>query len=219
MGALAGRLRAELRRGVFGAGWRGALVCVALAAADYVASLGYDYLNHGPYRLFLRTALDQALPVVPLFAVPYVSLEPYIYASLLVFLLFRARIFQSAVLSMILTFLVAYLCFALIQTYVDRPHLTGDDVFTGMVRAVYAGDHPYNDFPSLHVATSTVVAIHWWRFGRWWTLPLLVWTVLIVMSTVLIRQHYLADVAGGLALAGASSALFLRFLDRRPVPA
>ena len=219
MGQVAARLRAELRRGVLGAGWRGAALCVALAAADYLASLGYDYLNHGPSRLFLRTPLDQALPVVPVFAVPYVSLEPYLYGSLFVFLFFRVRVFQSAVLSMILTFLVAYLCFAFIQTYVDRPHLAGTDVFSGMVRAVYAGDQPYNDFPSLHVATSTVVAIHWWRFGRWWTLPLLAWTALIVMSTVLIRQHYLADVAGGLVLAAATSWLFLRLFDRAPAPA
>jgi membrane-associated phospholipid phosphatase len=212
-------LRAELRRGVFGIGWQGAAFCVALGIADYVASLGYDYLNHGPYRLFLRSPIDQALPVVPLFAVPYVSLQPYIYASLVVFLLFRARAFQSAVLSMIATFLVAYLFFAVLQTYVDRPVLTGQDMFTRMVRDVYAGDHPYNDFPSLHVATSTVIAIHWWRFGRWWTAPLIAWTALIVMSTVLIRQHYVVDIAGGLVLAGATSWLCLKLLDREPARA
>jgi len=210
------RLRTWLKGGIFFIGWKGAAACVALGVADYVASLGYDYLNHGPYRLFLRSPIDQALPVVPLFVVPYDSLQPFIYGSLVVFLLVRARIFQSAVLSMIVTFLVSYVFFAFLQTYVDRPVLAGTDVFTRMVRDVYAGDHPFNDFPSLHVSTSTIIAIHWWRFGRRWTVPLIIWAGLIAASTVMIRQHYVADIAGGLVLAFATSLFFLGRLDRRP---
>lgn len=214
--SLPARLGRELRRGVLFIGWKGAAFCVALGVADYVASLGYDYLNHGPYRLFLRSPIDQALPVVPLFVVPYVSLQPFIYGSLVIFLLFRVRVFQSAVLSMIATFLVSYVFFAFLQTYVDRPVLTGGDVLTKMVRDVYAGDHPFNDFPSLHVSTSTIIAIHWWRFGRKLTWPLLAWAGLIAMSTVMVKQHYVVDIAGGLSLAFGTSWFFLRLLDREP---
>jgi membrane-associated phospholipid phosphatase len=213
------RLRTELGHGVFHAGWRAALLCVALGAADYVASLGYDYLNHGPYRLFLRTPIDQALPVVPIFAIPYVSLEPFIYGSLVVFLVFRVRIFQSAVASMIVTFLVSYAFFAFLQTYVDRPVLTGTDPLTQLIRGVYATDQPYNDFPSLHVSTSTIIAIHWWRFGRRWSLPLIVWAGLVALSTVMVKQHYVPDIAGGLVLAFATSLFFLDVFRARRVPA
>ncbi len=215
MAGLAARLRTELRRGILFMGWKGAAFCIALGAADYVASLGYDYLNHGPYRLFLRSPIDQALPVVPLFVVPYVSLQPFIYGSLVVFLLFRARIFQSAVLSMIATFLVSYIFFAFLQTYVDRPVLTGDDLFSRMVRDVYAGDHPYNDFPSLHVSTSVIIAIHWWRLNRKYTWPLLIWAGLIAISTVMVKQHYVVDIAGGLILAFGTSWFFHRVIDSK----
>lgn len=202
------RLREELKEGVFHAGWKTAAACVGLGVADYVASLGYDYLNHGPNRLFLRTPIDQALPVVPVFAVPYVSLEPFIYGSLVVFLLFRARLFQSAVSSMIVTFLISYVFFAFLQTYVDRPVLTANDPFTEMIRGVYASDHPYNDFPSLHVSTSTIIAIHWWKFSRrsW---PLVLWAGLVALSTVMVKQHYVPDIAGGLVLAFGTSLVFL----------
>jgi membrane-associated phospholipid phosphatase len=205
-----------LRHGVFGVGWRGAASCIALGVADYVTSLGYELLNHGPYRLFLRSPIDQALPVVPIFVVPYVSLQPFIYGSLVIFLLFRARIFQSAVLSMIVTFLVSYAFFAFLQTYVERPVLTGDDTLTRMIRDVYAGDHPFNDFPSLHVSTSAIIAIHWWRFNRRFGPLPAIWAALIAMSTVLVRQHYLADVVGGLILAFGTSLLFLRLIDPEP---
>lgn len=210
------RLRDELRRGVFGIGWKGAAICVALGVADYITSLGYEALNHGPYRFFLRSPIDQALPVVPIFVVPYVSLQPFIYGSLVIFLLFRARVFQSAVLSMIATFLVSYVFFAVMQTYVERPVLTGGDVFTRMIRDVYAGDHPFNDFPSLHVSLSAIIAIHWWRFSRRFGPVPAIWAALIAMSTVLVRQHYLADVAGGLILAFCTSLFFLRLIDREP---
>lgn len=213
--ATADRLLGPFRGGVLFAGWKVAALCVGLAIADYLTSLGYDYLNHGPYRLFLRTPLDQALPVVPVFAIPYVSLEPFIYASLVIFLLFRVRIFESAVLSMIATFLVSYLFFAFLQTYVDRPVLTGDDLFTNLIRGVYASDQPFNDFPSLHVSTSTIIAIHWWRFGRRWTLPIIAWAALIALSTVMVKQHYAPDVAGGLVLAFATSLFFLRVTGRQ----
>jgi membrane-associated phospholipid phosphatase len=207
------RIRSELRRGVFFIGWKGAALCIALGVANYVTSLGYDYLNHGPYRLFLRTAIDQALPVVPLFVVPYVSLKPFLYVSLTIFLLFRARVFQSAVLSMIVTFLVSYVFFAVLQTYVDRPALTGSDPLTGMIRDVYAGDHPFNDFPSLHVSLSAIIAIHWWRVSRTLAWPLVIWAALIAMSTVMVKQHYVVDIAGGLIVAFASSLFFLRLFD------
>jgi membrane-associated phospholipid phosphatase len=114
------------------------------------------------------------------------------------------------------TFLVSYLFFAFLQTYVDRPALTGGDVFTRMVRDVYAGDQPFNDFPSLHVATSTIIAIHLWRFSRRFTWPLIIWAALIAMSTVMVRHHYVADIAGGLILAFGTSLFFLRLMNPEP---
>jgi hypothetical protein len=55
------RLPKALGRGVLFLGWKVTALYVALGVPDYVASLGYDYLNHGPYRLFLRSPIDQAL--------------------------------------------------------------------------------------------------------------------------------------------------------------
>ncbi len=80
------------------------------------------------------------------------------------------------------------------------------------MRLVYASDQPYNDFPSLHTSLSTIVAIHWWRIDRRAGWGAAAWSVLIIASTLLIHQHYLADVGGGLALGIAASALSLRML-------
>ncbi len=205
-------LKRYFGRGIFGTGWSNALIGLALAVAIYLANEVYFVLNHGPAVWNLRTALDAALPVVPPFVVPYVSLDPLVYFTLIVFLLFRTKVFQSAGLSMLAAFFVSYLFYYFFQTEVIRPTLSGADLFTRMIRDVYAGDNPYNDFPSLHTSVSTILAIHWLRFDRRAGILASIWAALIVASTVLIKQHYVADVVSGLLLGFGASWLFIRLI-------
>ena len=209
-GAMVRWLRSQMRRGVFGERWSVALATLLLLAAWYGMSLLYAPLNHGPNRIFLRTPLDQAIPVVPVFVIPYVSLTPYIAATMALLLLLRVRLLRSAAAAMIIAWLVSYAFYVFLQSYVARPELTGGDPLTALIRTVYAGDQPYNDFPSLHTSLSTIVAVHWWRVDRRAGLAAGAWTLLIVASTVLIHQHYLADLAGGLLLAAIACLVGLR---------
>ena len=208
-------LRAQLRSGIFGQSPRGATFTLALGAVAIVTSLFYDALNHGPYVLFLRTPLDDLIPVVGPFAIPYVSLRPFVYGSALLFLLFRARIYRSAALSMTITLVVSYAFYAFAQSYIERPVLTGTDVFSQMIREVYAGDQPYNDFPSLHASLSTIFAIHWWRVDRRIGPAVAIWVALIVVSTVFVKQHYVADMVAGVLLAFAASWVSRRVVGER----
>ena len=204
----------HFKQGVFGAGWRTIALAILMAVGVYVASKGYALLNHGPYRLFLRTPLDERMPLVKVFVLPYVTLEPATYLTLVAFLLFRVRVYQSAAMSVIGAFLVSYVFFFLLQTYVDRPHVVGDDTLSKMVRAVYAADNPYNDFPSLHVSLSAVLALHWARVGRGWGWLWMTWAAVVIAATQLIHQHYLLDIAGGLVVAVTVSHWFLgRFVE------
>src|SRR4029077_11618891 len=124
----------------------------------------------------LETSADRALPVVPVFAIPYVSLIPYIGVSLIAFLFFRVRIYRSAAITMIIVWFISYAFYFLLQSYIARPQITGTDVFSGIIRSIYASDRPHNDFPSLHTSLSTVIAIHWWRLDRRTGIPAAVWT-------------------------------------------
>lgn len=188
----------------------GLIVSLLLIPAILGTNLIYDSLNHGPNRIFLETPLDRALPVVPIFAIPYVSLIPYIGVSLLAFLFFRVRVYRSAAVTMIIVWFISYAFYFFLQSYIARPAITGTDPFSGMIRSIYASDQPYNDFPSLHTSLSTIIAIHWWRFDRRIGIAAAIWTALIVASTVFVKQHYLADVAGGLVLATGTSWVVMR---------
>ncbi len=198
-------LKTQLRQGIFGQGWVNAVGCLVLAVGVYLTSKIYDLLNHGPNVIFLKTPLDDLIPVVKPFIIPYVSLEPFIYTTLVLFLIFRARIFQSATLAMIVVWFVSYAFYFFLQSFIIRPSLTGEDVLTKMILQVYASDNPFNDFPSLHTSLSTVLAIHWRRVDRRIGVPVALWVALIVLSTVFVKQHYVPDVIGGLILAFGAS--------------
>jgi membrane-associated phospholipid phosphatase len=208
-------LRKWFGKGVFFAGWRNALVSIVLAVCVFVTNEIYAILNHGPAVLHLQTPLDEALPVVPVFVVPYVSLNLFVYTTLVLFLLFQNRVFQSACLSMILVWIVSYGFYIFLQSEMIRPVLTGGDVFTRMIRDVYAGDNPFNCFPSLHTSMSTILAIHWLRVDRRIGFVVACWTALIVASTVLVKQHYLADLAAGLVLAFGVASLVWWWLRQK----
>ena len=212
-------LREQLRLGILGQRWRGAIVTLALGLIAIVTSLFYDALNHGPSVFFLRTPIDDLIPIVGPFVIPYVSLRPFIYASAAVFLFFRARIYRSAAVSMTVVLLISYAFYVFAQTYIDRPALGGDDLFSRMIKDVYASDQPYNDFPSLHASLSTVFAIHWLRVDRRVGLPIAIWAGLIVVSTVFVKQHYVPDVIAGVLLAYVTSRVAVRLLVERGRPA
>ena len=208
-------LRQQLTSGILGQGWRAAAISLALGLIAIVTSLFYDALNHGPNVLFLRTPVDDLIPVVGPFVIPYVSLRPFIYASAAVFLFFRVRVYRSAAVSMTVVLLVSYAFYVFAQTYIDRPVLGGDDLFSRMIRDVYASDQPYNDFPSLHASLSTVFALHWLRVDRRVGLSIAIWAGLIVISTVFVKQHYVPDVVAGVLLASVTSWWALRRLAAR----
>jgi membrane-associated phospholipid phosphatase len=201
--------------GIFGTGWKNALLSLVLAGAVYLTNLIYAYLNHGPAVLNLKTALDAALHVVPIFVIPYVSLQPIIYITLIVLLLTRTRIFQSVSLALIIAMFVSYGFYYFLQSEVVRPVLTSTDIFTRMIQDVYLGDKPFNDFPSLHTSLSTIVALHWFKVDRRLGIAIALWTVLIVASTVLIKQHYVADILSGLLLASGASWLTMRIFLKK----
>ena len=200
--------------GIQDAGRRDVLLALVLGAVSGAAYLIYPVLNHGPGKIFLRTPLDRAIPLVPVMVIPYLSLIPLIIAAAVVFAIADVRRFQAFALAVTLAMLASYLVYALAQSYVIRPSPAGRDWLTAAVRHVYSLDRPYNDFPSLHTSLATIVAVSWlrthWRTG----VAIAVWCALVIASTVLIHQHYLADVAGGLAVAWLAVTASDRILSR-----
>ena len=55
-------------------------------------------------------------------------------------------------------------------------------------------DSPANCLPSLHVSTSLISALAFWRESRWKTWLYMIWAIAISITTMTTKQHYFIDV-------------------------
>ena len=103
-----------------------------------------------------------------------------------------------------------------------RPDLTnaGDGVFLNVVRFLYKIDTPTNIFPSMHVfnATASCIALcqnERCRKNRIFTVAQIVLGISIVLSTMFLKQHSVADVMTALILNILCYQLFYKVIPAR----
>ena len=159
-------------------------------------------------------AWELEMPFVPVFIVPYMSIDLFFVAS---FLLCADRIevrsHARRIALAIFTAGLVFLAFPLTVGY-PRPDVSG---WTGeLFRLLWSFDKPHNLVPSLHVALASllwpVYARHTNRWLRW---LVHVWFTLIVASPVLIWQHHVLDVATGALLGQVCMFAIPKRRDRR----
>ena len=142
----------------------------------------------------LTTALDRATPLVPGWLYVYALLFVSSYLPILVI---RDRhLFRRVAIAALGLEVCALSTFVLYPVRMTlRPELPAADSLTswGMQLAYYL-DEPVNCFPSLHVAAAALAAASVWKVDRVLSVAATVLMVLISASTMLVKQHYVADV-------------------------
>lgn len=162
-------------------------------------------------------ALDRALPLVPGWSVVYGSL--FVAAFLLVFVVHQQELVRRTFLAFLTIWLFSYACFLAYPTSAPRhPAVIGDGFFEWALRAVYSADVKYNCFPSLHVAQCFLAAFTCYRVHRGVGGVAIVWAVLVGLSTLFTKQHYVVDVIAGAFLAYAAYRAFLHDYPRAAIP-
>lgn len=187
----------------------------------FIPELAAGRTLHAP-----ELALDRLIPVIPGCALVYGAL--YLFLIVLPVLTVRdEEHIRRTVAAYLTVWIAAYVCFAAFPTVAPRPsEVTGAGFGAWGLRALYSADPPYNCFPSLHVAHSFVSALSCHRVHHWVGAGSLIAASLVALSTLFTKQHYVLDVAAGMALAALASAIFLgRYprervsdLDRRTAP-
>jgi membrane-associated phospholipid phosphatase len=165
-----------------------------------LTALGYLLLNKQTEHLhYLNIGIDGLIPFVPVFAVPYLLFLPVFWLVFLYSFLKRKR-FSALAMTIIIVHLISYLFFVFYQTEVLRPQIAGTGLFDNLVRFVYSHDAPYNDFPSLHSALAAVLATYFIVIKSKWSTFYVLFALLVVISTLLIKQHYVVDAVFGIVL-------------------
>jgi membrane-associated phospholipid phosphatase len=163
-------------------------------------SAAYSLANHfhlrTPHQLPL-SFLDKAVPYSP-WAMP-IYLSHFIFLPVVLLSLRSYPVFLRALKAMALASAFGCVVFVVCPTTFPRVASTG--FWFSFLHLI---DTPANCFPSLHVALAAIAAWALREDGRPWAPVGGAWALAIIFSTVLVKQHYAADSAGGLLLAGAA---------------
>lgn len=162
--------------------------------------------------------LDDVLSLVPAAALVYGALYAFLIV-LPVLIVQQDELIRRTVWAYLTVWSVAYVCFLVYPTVAPRPvAVTGTGFAVWGLQFLYDADPPFNCFPSLHVAHSFVSALACHRVNRRLGFIAIMCAAVVALSTLLTKQHYVADVGAGVLLAYAAHALFLRGHERTSVP-
>lgn len=171
---------------------------VALVLSYVSCILGYKIINSLPAQgTNITTPLDDKIPFIQYFVIPYYSWYILVAFSFFYIYMKDNEVFYKFATCMTLTMSSALIIFLFFQTTVTRPTIIGDDFFSNLVRNIYSVDNPVNCCPSLHVSISLVCTIWVRRVSDSNVIKSSVFVVglLIVLSTLFIKQHVILDVA------------------------
>ena len=149
-------------------------------------------------RLDLATPLDRRIPFVPQLALVYFS--TYIFVIQPFIILSEARQFYWMLVSFGSITVIASLIHALVPSKIERNEMLVHESLSGkMIYVFQKFCKPYGNFPSMHVALSVpVVGANFMVSGPTVGSISLFWAILIALSTLYTKQHYILDVLGGL---------------------
>ncbi len=178
---------------------------------------GQLYPAGSGYRLdWVFGSLDNAIPFVPQMVIFYVYLfYPMVILTMLYFAFVKYKEGYALAWSLVVINAVAALIYIVfpVSTYWYRQELLANPMvnnfWASQVYSIFAHDTSFNCFPSLHAAISTICFYSWFRYSQ--TKPSLTTKAIaaivfviatgVILSTLFIKQHYIADEIAGIALA------------------
>lgn len=151
----------------------------------------------------IHSALDDLIPFNEFFFIPYCFWYLLIVISLVYFALYDVENFKNLQIFIIITQVVAMTVYILYPSVQDlRP--TGfarDNFFTWLANIVYTFDTPTGVCPSLHVAYSLGIGSCWLKeksASKLWKGFVVFSVILISLSTAVVKQHSVIDIAAAL---------------------
>lgn len=146
----------------------------------------------------IHCRLDDLIPFCEWFVIAYVGWYFLVAGSLLYFALYNVDSFKKLMKFIIVTQIVAMAIYVIYPSRQDlRPDtFQHDNILTRLVGLLYAADTSTNVCPSLHVGYSLALLSVWMKekqAARWWKGAVVVFVILICLSTMFIKQHSAVD--------------------------
>ena len=174
--------------------------------------LGFFILENAGHRHYhvIHSVFDDMIPFCEYFIIPYDLWFAYIAVAVMWFIFFckyKNEYYKlSCSLAIGMTLFLIVSCVYPNKQDLRPEVLTGNSVFTGMVRMLYASDTPTNILPSIHVYNSAAVFFALNGAEQLKNYPKVrfacgILSGLIILSTMFLKQHSVIDVTLGLLCA------------------
>lgn len=156
----------------------------------------------------IHTTLDEKIPFIEFFVIPYLLWFGFVTITTLYFF-FKDKTEFYRMTIFLFTGMTIFLIVSTIYPngQILRPReFERDNIFVDMVKYIYAADTPTNIFPSIHVYNSIGVQIairnsEHLKENKFVQHGSFVLAVLIILSTMFLKQHSVIDVIGAFVLA------------------
>ncbi len=157
-------------------------------------------------------SIDNAIKLIPIFIIPYIySYILWFFAPIAISLTSKKN-FINYLFGIIVSYIIGFIIFIFFPTIMSRVDERlydnlGNDVLSRLIKIIYDSDgkeYGYNLFPSYHCLVSTYCYLGIRKQKEisfsFKTYTLIV-AILICMSTIFTKQHYFADILGGVGIA------------------
>lgn len=176
-------------------------VSVSLNTVVYYVT---QWMSRGWKHWNMETTLDRMIPVLPGFTVIYFLFFLFCTLNTIVIAHQGRKLAYRFLASDMLSRLICGFFFLVCPTTNVRPAGLGTGLGSDLLRLLYDMDLPVNLFPSIHCLASwmcfvAVRSSH--RLPVWYKVITGIGAGLICFSTLVVKQHVIADVAAGIFLA------------------
>jgi len=179
----------------------------------------------------IHAAIDDKIPFIEYFIVPYLLWFVFIAAVILYFFFTDKEGFYRLAKLMFTGMTIFLIISTLVPNGLNiRPYsFERDNVFVDMVKLLYRADTPTNVMPSIHVYNSLAACIAVSRSRKLQSnkpvcAATYILAVLIILATMFLKQHSVIDVAAAIVMAYMLYQFFYapevrRYSQRRPARA
>lgn len=180
-------------------------ITLSLIVVVYQA-IAYFFAKFTPVSAHLIGGkIDNAIPFLPIFIVPYILW--YVFLIVVPCILYDQdkKTFYWYLVTNFLVDTIATIIFICYPTLLIRPEIEVSGIFTWLVNLIYWGDTPaLNCFPSIHCASCFIaifIMIKSNKIRKKERFTTSIFALLIIVSTLFIKQHAVIDVVGAFVLA------------------
>lgn len=166
---------------------------------------GTKFINSHLTHHDLTTDFDRATPFITWFSMIYLGCYLFWAINYMLAGKVNKEYFYKFITNIFSGYLICGTIFIILPTTINRPSLDTIHGFGKIfVQYIYSTDTPVNLFPSMHCLIS------WYCFlgvkgqstiSKWYQIFSCIFALLVCISTLVIKQHYIADVISGILIA------------------